>query len=413
MRQSMRIARISRIQPLLDRHFSTTSLVGGTNHHQQLLSNTATQTASSVQQQQTSFRTKLKSTSLDTNLLHFLDDNKLGYLTTRRTRKKVAEHYRAREELEGQTSSSSTSSSGRQGISQKIIRKYPFNKPAKRIIKLDEWKPELLQGEYKILPQVAIVGRSNVGKSTLLNYLCGLNASFIQKSPMSEKPGETKSLVFYHVGKSKIPNNKSITVANHNKSKDKEKEKERKVPFTTSIIENTEKVEPEHSGIMLVDMPGYGFAFMNENDTTRCHTLSMQYLLSSMSLPQIRLQRVMLLLDARHGLKQTDATFLHQLYEEYLAMKPKSSHKLRWKLQIVLTKCDLVERITLCKLMTILKKDILDRFPSRFIHDLPIIPISVKEEKGIGNLLSSLYPIVHDPFVTSSPSSSSPTRSKS
>ncbi len=147
---------------------------------------------------------------------------------------------------------------------------------------------------------------------------------------------------------------------------------------------------------------------MNEDDTKRCRDLTMQYLLSPLSIPRCRLQRILLLLDARHGLKQTDADLLHQLHEEYRKTKPDGHSKLHWKIQIVLTKCDLVERMKLCKLMSILKEDILERFPSRFIHDVPIVPISVKDEKGVGSLLSGLYPIASYPNRTASKSPTYP-----
>ncbi len=307
-----------------------------------------------------SFRAKLKEVPIDTKLLRFLDNNKLGFLTTRRTRKKVAVYYRRCEESEG----------NQHTVNQKDFKRFPFHRKAKRVLELHDWKPEWFPAAYWDVPQIAIIGRSNVGKSSLLNFLAGFDKSFVQKSPISEKPGETKSLVFYHAGSTKFSNS------------------------------GEHKTVEGHFGMILVDMPGYGFAYMNEDDTKRCRDLTIQYLLSPLLIPRCRLQRILLLLDARHGLKQTDAVFLHQLHEEYRKAKPDGQSKLHWKIQIVLTKCDLVERMKLCKLMSILKEDILERFPSRFIHDVPIVPISVKDEKGVGSLLSSLYPLASYPNRT-------------
>jgi GTP-binding protein EngB required for normal cell division len=48
-------------------------------------------------------------------------------------------------------------------------------------------------------PEVAIVGRSNVGKSTLLNVLLGVQ-SRKQAAATGDKPGVTQSLDFYRLG---------------------------------------------------------------------------------------------------------------------------------------------------------------------------------------------------------------------
>eukprot|EP01035_Chromulina_nebulosa_P020404 gene20404-26477_t len=48
-------------------------------------------------------------------------------------------------------------------------------------------------------PEVAIIGRSNVGKSSLLNALLGFNSSYVQKSNTSTKPGETKCIHLYGI----------------------------------------------------------------------------------------------------------------------------------------------------------------------------------------------------------------------
>ncbi|CAN0004723.1 unnamed protein product, partial [Choristocarpus tenellus] len=53
------------------------------------------------------------------------------------------------------------------------------------------------------LPEVALVGRSNVGKSTLLNALLGLQKVPLAAAKVSPKPGQTRSLDFYRVGKGK------------------------------------------------------------------------------------------------------------------------------------------------------------------------------------------------------------------
>lgn len=52
---------------------------------------------------------------------------------------------------------------------------------------------------------IAFSFRSNVGKSTLLNSLLSLEESPLIKALVSDKPGETKHLQFYCVGRNEDP----------------------------------------------------------------------------------------------------------------------------------------------------------------------------------------------------------------
>ncbi|KAJ2817495.1 hypothetical protein IWW50_006150, partial [Coemansia erecta] len=131
------------------------------------------------------------------------------------------------------------------------------------------------------LPEVGVVGRSNVGKSTLVNQLCGSLAARV-----SDKPGLTQQINFYTAGRD----------------------------------------------FHLVDMPGYGFAFAKDEVSA-----SWQQLIDSYVRQRKTLRRVMLLLDARHGIKANDREFMQLLDSADV------------KFQIVLTKCDLVHRSDLAK----------------------------------------------------------------
>ena len=62
--------------------------------------------------------------------------------------------------------------------------------------------------------------------------------------------------------------------------------------------------------MVFTDMPGFGFAFMNEVDLLRCQDITKSYLTKRGS----NLKRVLLLLDGRHGLKVGDEQFFKDLF---------------------------------------------------------------------------------------------------
>lgn len=101
------------------------------------------------------------------------------------------------------------------------------------------------------LPEVAFAGRSNVGKSSLINALAGRKAL----ARASVEPGRTRELNFFRV-------------ADH---------------------------------LRLVDLPGYGYAKAPKTAIARWTALMRDYLRGRPSL-----KRVFLLVDARHGVKPND-----------------------------------------------------------------------------------------------------------
>ena len=147
------------------------------------------------------------------------------------------------------------------------------------------WDFAWAAGSVESLPkmrgiEIAFAGSSNVGKSSLINALTGRN-SLVR---VSRTPGRTQELVFF--------------------SGD---------PVLT-----------------LVDMPGYGFAKAPKDKIKAWTGLIHAYLRG-----RANLARVYVLIDARHGLKDTDAPSLDVLGESAV------SH------QIVLTKADQVKRADL------------------------------------------------------------------
>ena len=111
-------------------------------------------------------------------------------------------------------------------------------------------------------PEIAFCGRSNVGKSSLLNALTGRRAI----ARTSVTPGRTQELNFFEVG--------------------------------------------DPTQFRLVDMPGYGFAKAPIKVVDKWKQLVRTYLRG-----RAVLKRTLVLIDARHGIKPPDAEMMKMLDE--------------------------------------------------------------------------------------------------
>ncbi|MGB5950593.1 MAG: ribosome biogenesis GTP-binding protein YihA/YsxC [Parvibaculum sp.] len=125
--------------------------------------------------------------------------------------------------------------------------------------------------------EIAFAGRSNVGKSSLVNALTGRSTL----ARTSNTPGRTQQLNFFELG----PAGKAA--------------------------------------LMLVDLPGYGYARETKSTVAAWTRLVVDYLRGRASL-----RRVLLLIDSRHGLKDSDRSIMALLDEAAVSY------------QIVLTKTD-------------------------------------------------------------------------
>ena len=122
-------------------------------------------------------------------------------------------------------------------------------------------------------PEIAFAGRSNVGKSSLLNALTGRKSL----ARVSNTPGRTQQINFFDLGRR----------------------------------------------LMLVDLPGYGYASAPKANVRVWTRLIEDYLRG-----RRQLKRVVLLIDARHGLKPHDRDVMDVLDQAAV------------NYQLVLTKAD-------------------------------------------------------------------------
>ncbi|GMM92320.1 ribosome biogenesis GTP-binding protein YihA/YsxC [Qipengyuania sp. MTN3-11] len=134
------------------------------------------------------------------------------------------------------------------------------------------------------VPEIAFCGRSNVGKSSLLNAITGRKAI----ARASVTPGRTQELNFFEVG--------------------------------------------EPTLFRLVDMPGYGFAKAPIKVVERWKALVKTYLRG-----RAVLERTLVLVDARHGLKDVDREMMKMLDEAAVTYR------------VVLTKADKLKASDLAK----------------------------------------------------------------
>ena len=113
------------------------------------------------------------------------------------------------------------------------------------------------------LPEICFAGRSNVGKSSLVNSL--LNRKDLAR--VSKQPGQTKKILFYRID----------------------------------------------NFFSLVDVPGYGYAALSKKKIAEMSMLLNSYFSSTKNL-----KRVYILIDSRQGIKEIDINFLDFLNQNNL-----------------------------------------------------------------------------------------------
>lgn len=123
--------------------------------------------------------------------------------------------------------------------------------------------------------EVAFIGRSNVGKSSLINSLCRHNGL----ARTSGEPGKTRTVNFYRIW--------------------------------------FKREDGVRRSIFLVDLPGYGYAKRSKSERQDLHDWTQSYFRSSK-----RLRLVIQLLDIRRDVQALDMEVYRWLLNEGLAVQP-------------------------------------------------------------------------------------------
>ena len=170
-------------------------------------------------------------------------------------------------------------------------------------------------------PEIAFAGRSNVGKSSLINALTNRN----KLARASNTPGRTQELNYFDVGRPLV--------------------------------------------LRLVDMPGYGFAEAPKDLVKRWRFLINDYLRG-----RAVLKRALVLVDARHGLKDVDREVMRMLDDAAVSY------------HLVLTKADKVKPTELARTIDAIRVEAAQH-PAA--HPL-ILPTSSETGAGMAELRTAI-----------------------
>jgi GTP-binding protein len=173
------------------------------------------------------------------------------------------------------------------------------------------------------LPEVAFAGRSNVGKSSLINALTGRKTL----AKVSNTPGRTRQLNFFDLA----------------------------------------------GRLMLADLPGYGYARASKEQVASWTRLVELYLVG-----RAPLRRALVLIDARHGLKDVDRRVMTMLDKAAISY------------QAVLTKVDQLGPAQLAERMA----EVAGELVKHTAAHPEVMPTSAEKGIGIPELRATLAALI-------------------
>lgn len=168
-------------------------------------------------------------------------------------------------------------------------------------------------------PEICFAGRSNVGKSSLINALTNVNGL----ARASNTPGRTRELNYFNVDER----------------------------------------------LRIVDLPGYGYARASKVDIAKWTTLTRAFLRG-----RAQLRRVFVLIDSRHGIKESDLELMDMLDEAAVTY------------QLVMTKADKIKPPAVVKEVSKAQAKIKKR-PAAFPA---VIPTSSVKKTGLDLLKAEI-----------------------
>jgi len=198
------------------------------------------------------------------------------------------------------------------------------------------------------IPEFAFVGRSNVGKSSLISTLIK-NRAIVK---ISKEPGCTRSINFFALYKG------------------------------DGVDVNTHQ-------LYLVDLPGYGFAKAGKEEQKKWKAFIYDYLNNR---DPSTLRRVYILVDSRHGMKSSDVEIMKLLDDAKICY------------QIILTKSDLCSEKDLKYALSSSFEEIMAKRMNTCFPYLHLV--SSKNDQGIQQLQQSIAEVASHKWVKKQDSTS-------